>query len=207
MKGQQKQFRLILASGSPRRKFLLAQVGLTFDIIPSTVDETLIGLHAPEDQARLLAEKKAAAVARRYPDAYVIGADTIVCIDNALLGKPASTAEARAMLKRLNGRTHKVLTGYAVRCEKQKHTESKTVCTVVRFKSLTDAEIEWYLDTKESFDKAGAYAIQGQGAFMVATISGSYTNVVGLPMSDVVDSLNQLGLTDHFRKNAFETRP
>jgi len=186
--------RLILASSSPRRKHLLEQAGLTFEVVPGTVDEKNILAESPEDHVRLLAEAKADEIARHYPEAHVIGADTIVVIEAIILGKPASSAEARDMLKKLSGRNHAVLTGYAVRCDRSEYLHSETIRTIVRFKPLTNSEIEWYLETKESFDKAGAYAIQGQGAFMVKRIIGSYTNVVGLPMSEVIDCLMRIGL-------------
>ena len=194
------QPKLILASGSPRRKWLLDQAGLTFGIIPNAIDETHDGASAPADHARLLAEKKAAAIARKHPGSYVIGADTIVVIDGIILGKPTSAKDARSMLKMLNGQTHEVITGFAVRCAEDGWFHSASVRTYVWFKSLTTSEIEWYLDTKEPFDKAGGYAIQGRGAFMVKRIEGSYTNVVGLPMSELIDCLIHVGLAGHLRK-------
>ena len=192
--------RLILASSSPRRKHLLEQAGLTFEVAPGTVDEKNILADSPEDHVRLLATAKSKEVARHYPNAHVIGADTIVVIEDMILGKPASKAEARDMLKKLSGRNHAVLTGYTVRCDRSEYLHSETIRTRVRFKSLTDSEIEWYLETKEPFDKAGGYAIQGQGAFMVKQIIGSYTNVVGLPMSEVIDCLTRIGVSIHLRK-------
>ena len=185
---------LILASNSPRRKYLLEQAGIIFEVVPGIVDEKNMIANSPEDYARRLAEAKAEAVAHQYPNAHVIGADTIVVIEETILGKPASKAEAKDMLKKLSGRNHAVLTGYAVRCIRSKYLHSETICTRVRFKSLTNSEIEWYLETEEPFDKAGGYAIQGQGAFMVKRIIGSYTNVVGLPMSEVIDCLTRIGL-------------
>ena len=155
---------------------------------------------SPEDYARLLAEAKADVVARQYPNAHVIGADTIVVIEGMILGKPASKIEARDMLKRLSGRNHAVLTGYAVRCDRSAYLYSETIWTSVRFKSLTNSEIEWYLGTNEPYDKAGSYAIQGQGAFMVKQIVGSYTNVVGLPMSELIECLNRIDVVVHLRK-------
>ena len=186
--------RLILASSSPRRKHLLEQAGLTFEVVPGTVDEKSILAESPEDHVHLLATAKSEEIARHYPDTHVIGADTIVVIDDMILGKPVSKAEARDMLKKLSGRNHAVLTGYAVRCDRSEYLHSETIRTSVQFKSLTDNEIEWYLETEEPFDKAGGYAIQGQGAFMVKRIVGSYTNVVGLPMSEVIDCLTRIGL-------------
>jgi len=192
--------RLILASSSPRRKHLLEQAGLIFDVVSGNVDEKNMAADSPEDYARLLAEAKADVVARQYPNAHVIGADTIVVIEGMILGKPASKIEARDMLKRLSGRNHAVLTGYAVRCDRSAYHYSETIWTRVRFKSLTNSEIEWYLGTNEPYDKAGSYAIQGQGAFMVKQIVGSYTNVVGLPMSELIECLNRIDVVVHLRK-------
>jgi septum formation protein len=180
---------LILASKSPRRKYLLEQAGLSFQVVPSAIDETTIAMTPPETYVKLLSEAKAQDIAVRYPDKWVIGADTIVLIDNIILGKPDSRDEARAMLKRLSGQTHQVLTGYAVCCQAKERTFSETVKTDVLFKDLTEEEIEWYVHTKEPFDKAGAYAIQGLGTFLVKRIHGSYTSVVGLPVCEVLEFL------------------
>ena len=192
--------RLILASASPRRKVLLKQAGITFDVLPSNVDESNVENRKPTSYARLLAEKKATAVAHSHPNAYVIGADTIVVIDGRILGKPGSVSEAREMLKSLSAKNHDVITGFAIQCLNRNINLSETVTTAVSFKFLTEDEIEWYLNTKEPFDKAGGYAIQGRGAFMVKHLHGSYTNVVGLPMSELIETLTRLDLTPHLRK-------
>lgn len=192
---------LILASASPRRKLLLEQAGIIFDVVPSDADETINRAMHPTEHACFLAKKKATAVAHQHPDAYIVGADTIVVIDRLILGKPRTRGHAKSMLQKLNGSTHEVITGYAIQCKRKKKCETKAVSTLVRFKTLTDKEIEWYLDTGEPFDKAGSYAIQGQGAFMVEYIRGSYTNVVGLPMSEMINSLIRFGLADHMREN------
>ena len=128
-------------------------------------------------------------MARSHPESWVIGADTVVVVDDRLLGKPASTAEARAMLRRLSGRTHYVLTGVCICRLADNRFYADTVKTDVLFKELTDAEIDWYIQTGEPFDKAGAYAIQGIGTFLVKRIHGSYTNVVGLPVCEVIEFL------------------
>jgi septum formation protein len=181
--------RLILASASPRRKYLLEQAGLRFTVIPGTVDETDSGEETPETHVRLLAEAKADDIARRQPDAWVIGADTVVVIDGRILGKPAGTDEARRMLQRLSGQRHRVHTGFAIVCRDRSRRISAVATTEVEFKTLSAAEIEWYLQTGEPFDKAGAYAIQGIGTFLVRRINGSYTNVVGLPVCEVIEAL------------------
>ena len=180
---------LILASKSPRRRYLLEQAGLSFRVIPSDIDESSVAMSSPEVYARVLSEAKANDVAKKYPDKWVIGADTIVLKDGAILGKPSSQSEARTMLRRLSGQTHQVLTGYAICCLAKQRMFSETIKTDVLFKNLTDKEIEWYIQTKEPFDKAGAYAIQGLGTFLVKSINGSYTNVVGLPVCEVLEFL------------------
>ncbi len=186
--------RIILASKSPRRRYLLQQAGLSFRVIPSNIDETSATISSPETYVRLLSEAKANDVAVKYPDKWVIGADTIVLQEDAILGKPRSLAEARAMIKRLSGQTHRVLTGYAICCKAKSRNFSETIKTDVLFKNLTDDEIEWYIQTKEPFDKAGAYAIQGLGTFLVKSINGSYTNVVGLPVCEVIEFLLKEGV-------------
>ena len=186
--------RLILASASPRRRYLLEQAGLRFEVIPSRVDEDRLPVTAPEAYVRTLAEAKADEVAARHPEAWVIGADTTVVIGDRILGKPADTDAARRMLERLSGRTHRVHTGFAVHCRRRERRIGATVTTAVRFKELTPEEIDWYLATGEPFDKAGAYAIQGIGTFLVRRIDGSYTNVVGLPVCEVIEVLIREGV-------------
>jgi len=144
---------------------------------------------APDAYVGCLAEKKAADVAGQYPDHWVIGADTIVYVDDTILGKPRSRSEARTMLNTLSDRTHQVITGYCVCRHRTGRLFSETVRTEVRFKKLTQSEIDWYINSDEPYDKAGAYAIQGLGSFLVKSIKGSYTNVVGLPICEVMDFL------------------
>jgi septum formation protein len=180
---------IILASKSPRRRYLLEQAGLTFTVIPSTVDEGSVPFDPPEEYARLLAEAKALEIAGRRPGDWIIGADTIVLIGNKVLGKPESSNQARQMLKSLSGKTHRVLTGYCICCKAANRSVSETIETRVFFKTLSKTEIDWYLSTEEPFDKAGAYAIQGLGSFLVKRIEGSYSNVVGLPVCEVIEQL------------------
>jgi len=186
MNASRNRSRLILASKSPRRSELLKQAGLTFSVIPSDFDEDTVALSNPDSDVVTLAESKALDISQKHPDAWVIGADTIVLIGRKILGKPASAAEAFEMLQRLSGKTHQVLTGYCICCKKKNRVFSETVKTDVDFKRLTDAEINWYIQTGEPFDKAGGYAIQGIGSFLVRSINGSYTNVVGLPVCEVM---------------------
>jgi len=185
---------LILASSSPRRKYLLEQAGLSFSVVPSSIDEKSVPISSPETYVRVLSEAKADNVSEKYPEKWVIGADTIVLKDETILGKPGSRAEARTMLKQLSGQTHQVFTGYSICCKVKSRKFSETIKTQVLFKNLTDQEIEWYIHTTEPFDKAGAYAIQGLGAFLVKSINGSYTNVVGLPVCEVVEFLIKEGI-------------
>jgi septum formation protein len=185
---------LILASASPRRRDLLKIAGVKFHIIPSDVHEEDYPFTDPKSYARVLAEAKAADVAGRYPTRWVIGADSIVTIDGDVLEKPTSISEARQMIQMLSGNTHYVHTGYSIACEQKSHRFSDVVSTAVSFKSLTEKEIEWYIHTSEPYDKAGGYAIQGLGSFMVMKIHGSYTNVVGLPVCEVIDYLSKQGV-------------
>jgi septum formation protein len=184
---------LILASRSPRRYELLKQVGLDVDVIPSGVAEDFFNTESPREHVLRLAEAKAGEVAGKYPDRWVVAADTIVYINGSILGKPKSREEAADMLRRLSGQEHRVLTGFSVcRVEKGK-SNREAVQTVVRMKPLTAAEIAWYVQTGEPFDKAGGYAIQGIGSFMIESIQGSYTNVVGLPLCELIQMLTRLG--------------
>ena len=185
---------LILASSSPRRRYLLEQAGLTFTVIPSTVDESSVPAHTPEDHVRLLAEAKAKEISESYPESWVIGADTLVLIDGNILGKPDSATRARQMLETLSGKTHRVLTSFCVCCKSNGRTFFETVESKVLFKTLSDGEIDWYIRTGEPFDKAGGYAVQGLGSFFVKRIEGSYTNVVGLPICEVMEYLLSEGV-------------
>jgi septum formation protein len=185
--------RLILASRSPRRSELLSQLGFEYDIIPSRVEEDSDSPESPREQVIRLAEAKAANVGGQYPGRWVIAADTVVFIDGFIFGKPKDPQEALDMLNRLSGREHSVLSGFAVRhFEKDKGTH-QVVETAVKMKPLIPAEMRWYVNTGEPFDKAGGYAIQGMGAFMIESIRGSYTNVVGLPLCELIEALSGLG--------------
>ncbi len=185
--------RLILASESPRRYELLKQVGLDLEVIPSRVAEDSLGAELPREHVLRLAEAKAAEVAAQYADRWVIAADTIVCINGSILGKPKDREEAAEMLRRLSGREHRVWTGFSV-CHAVKGKSDREVAqTAVRIKPLSPAEIIWYVQTGEPFDKAGGYAIQGIGSFMIESIQGSYTNVIGLPLCELIRMLTRLG--------------
>jgi septum formation protein len=183
---------LVLASSSPRRHELLKQLGLDFVVIPSEVEENFIEGESPKEHVIRLAEAKALDVGNRYPDCWVIGADTIVYVDGIILGKPSSQEEALEMLRLISGKEHRVLTGVSVRHFKKGKSECETVETAVKVKTLTPVEMEWYVRTGEPFDKAGGYGIQGIGSFMIESINGSYTNVVGLPLCELMQMLIRL---------------
>jgi septum formation protein len=185
--------RLILASKSPRRYELLKQVGLDFEVIPSRAMEDIVQKESPKEHVIRLAEAKARDIASGYPDRWVIAADTIVYINGSILGKPKSREEAMEMLHRLSGQEHWVLTGFSVFHLGEGKSDKETVQTAVKMKTLSPTEMEWYVQTGEPFDKAGGYAIQGIGSFMIESIRGSYTNVVGLPLCELIQMLNRLG--------------
>jgi septum formation protein len=185
--------RLILASRSPRRYELLKQMGLDFDVIPSGVDEEgIVQGETPKEHVLRLSEAKAWGLAKQYPDCWVIGADTVVYVDGVILGKPKNHEEAMDMLRRLSGKEHQVLTGFSVHHGGKGKKDREAVETSVKVKPLTRAEVKWYVRTGEPFDKAGAYGIQGIGSFMIESIRGSYTNVVGLPVCELIQMLSRL---------------
>lgn len=186
--------KIILASQSPRRKELLEQIGVNIKVFPSTINEETVSLKNPEAYVKELSFLKATDISVAYPDSWILGADTIVVVGDQLLGKPQSKADAVEMLTELNDGEHSVYTGFCVINQKKKSIVKQSVETKVYFKRLSDEEIQWYVNTGEPFDKAGAYAIQGVGAFLVKQISGSYTNVVGLPVCEVVETLMQLNI-------------
>ena len=187
--------RLILASQSPRRQELLKILNLPFEVIPSGVDETTAPADlAPASLARWLAEQKAKDLAARCPEAFVIGADTIVVLGEEVMGKPVDPDDARRMLRALAGHIHRVITGIAVRRDgAEPLLLSDAVETEVSFRPLTDNEIEAYLLTGEPMDKAGAYAIQGCAALFVAAVRGDYPNIVGLPLARLAEMLRSVG--------------
>jgi septum formation protein len=172
---------LVLASASPRRVALLRQAGAEFTVADPGPDRAWPGEAEPRHGVRALALEKAKRVAARRPDAVVIGADTVVVLRGERLGKPADRGEARAMLRRLHGRTHEVWTGIAVVRGGEQRTAAE--CTRVRLARLEEAEIEAYVESGEPLDKAGAYGIQGLAAQFVRRLDGDYTNVVGLPLA------------------------
>lgn len=181
-------FPLILASASPRRKRLLKQVGLPFRALATRVDEDGEA-GRPEIVVQRLAEKKAKAAFRRTGNCWVLGADTVVVLGEKVLGKPVGREDAEGMLSVLSGQEHRVITGFCILNPSGEVAHSEAVVTRVRVRRLTREEIRGYVDTGEPFGKAGSYAIQGIGAFLVEGIAGSYTNVVGLPVCAVIQAL------------------
>lgn len=202
---------VILASGSPRRSQLLSDAGIAFSVRTSEVDESLEPDLAaqPEEAVKKLAERKAGAIVQQLIDevstqayrgfAAVIGADTMVVLDGVIFGKPRSLSEATGMLRKLSGATHEVMTGVSVWCVGAPTVEDVTCGfrtfvekTHVTFNQLTDAQIADYLACGESFDKAGAYAIQGEGGKLISAIQGDFDNVVGLPVTRLLENFPEL---------------
>ncbi len=211
---------LTLASASPRRKELLEHAGFAIKVVATEIDEEPLAGETPVDYTKRLARAKVIASVRRIeatllpkeqsgsprgffqptrseePLRWVLAADTVVAMDDMLLGKPADINEAREMLMRLSGREHWVVTGFALYDMRREREGLQAVATAVQFKTLGRQELERYLSVGESMDKAGAYAIQGVGAYLVESIRGSYTNVVGLPMCQVVEMMEEMGASD-----------
>jgi septum formation protein len=189
--------RLILASASPRRRELLTQTGLEFEVIPAHIDEMR---HTGEDPAayvQRLALEKAQAIHTTHPDCFVLGADTTVEIDGHALEKPTDRADAERMLRTLAGRVHHVHTGIALLSPQESKATQRVhlETTSVTFSAIEEAELAHYLDSGEPYDKAGAYGIQGYAARWIPRIDGDYFNVVGLPLAATVRLLHELGYT------------
>lgn len=185
---------LILASASPRRRDLLASLGVTFEVVTAEVVEHEDPTTDPREMVAHNAALKADWVAQRRPEAVVLGADTTVFIEGHALNKPADAAAARAMLRRLSGRTHTVFTGLAVRCVATDLRRDEGVASDVTFKALDEATIETYLARVHTLDKAGGYAIQEHGDLIIAGRVGSLTNIIGLPLTRTKHILTELGL-------------
>ena len=187
---------VILASQSPRRRELLTLVGIAHDVRPADIDETYLAGEQPRAHAERLAREKARVVARDAMDALVIGSDTIVVVDGDVLGKPRDEAEAAAMLARLSGRTHTVMTGVAVTRHGVERSAVEEVG--VTFHPLAPADIDAYIATREPMDKAGAYGIQGFGATIVSRVDGDYFAVMGLPLQRLVRLMAEVGVRYRF---------
>jgi septum formation protein len=191
---------IILASSSPRRKELLSQAGVSFSIVVSGCDETPIPGESAQEMVRRLAVVKADAVAIQHPADFVIGADTTVCINGEVLGKPESFEEACSMLRKIQGRTHEVLGGIAIINRTQGLEHAWTHSTKVTMAPMSEEVIARYVHSGEPMDKAGSYAIQGLGLQFVESVEGSYSNVVGLNISALMAELVKLGA--HVRQGA-----
>lgn len=184
---------LILASASPRRQELLRMLGLTFTVTTADINETMDPAKGAEvEVARICRAKAEAVLPQTGPDTVIIAADTIVCVDDRILGKPHSPDEAREMLRMLSGRTHQVRTGVTVCSHEKSITEVDT--TGVRFRTLSDSEIDAYVKTGEPMDKAGAYGIQGRASIFAEALEGDYFNVMGLPLCRLSQILQQFGI-------------
>jgi len=180
---------LILASESPRRIQLLRSLGLTFEVIPSGIEEGDNPKKEPSVLVECRAQEKACAISHRYPESWVLSADTIVVLGDTIFGKPVCAEHAVAMLQQLSGQEHEVFSGFCLMRVEPTFRQVGCVRTKVRFKQLREAEIHAYVKTGEPLDKAGAYAIQGVGAFLVESLQGSFTNVVGLPLCETLEWL------------------
>ena len=190
--------KVILASASPRRKEILQNTKLKFEIQKSDIEEVILENESPESMVVRLEYEKAYDVAQKNKDKLVIGADTIVALDNEVLGKPKDKEEAYQMIKKLSNKTHKVITGISLINISHGMVVNDYVVSLVTFKDLSEDSIKDYINTNESLDKAGAYGIQGYGALLVDNIQGDYFNIVGLPISRLSDLLK-----NHFDINLF----
>jgi len=187
------QASFILASASPRRRELLGELIRDFEVIPSEVDEKLLDGESPEVHVLRLSREKALEVSRGNPGRWVLGADTVVIIDGKILGKPETPGEAKRMLGMLSDREHRVITGFAIVKGDEGVIVNDTVESSVIFKDISRDEMDWYIRTSEPYDKAGGYAVQGKASFFIKEIRGSYTNVIGLPLCEVITAMEKAG--------------
>ena len=185
---------IVLASGSPRRKEFLQSLGLVFKVVAATINEESMESEPAEEFVLRMAKEKAAAVGAEYPDSYIISGDTVVCLGQAILGKPTSTEHAVELLLQLAGKTHLVRTSFCVLQQNKGVGISRCVTTTVRFTNFSEKTARAYVTTGEPMDKAGAYGIQGIGGVLVKSIDGSYSNVVGLPVAELVAVLEGEGV-------------
>ena len=185
---------IVLASESTRRVDILRTLGISFSIIPPDIDETKRAEETPQEFVKRISYEKASKVGKHFPDKWVIAADTIVVLKGKVLGKPNNERDAFNMLKTLRGKWHKVITGYCVLNLLKNVVYRDMVETKVFLRHMTDDEINRYIKTSEPMGKAGSYAVQGKGGYMVKEIKGSYTNVVGLPICEVAEALLSLGV-------------
>jgi septum formation protein len=189
---------LILASVSPRRRDLLNQIGIPFQSVGSRTDEAVQTKMKPTDFACMMATRKAESVKKVHRNRWILAADTLVVVNKRIFGKPRDARDCRTMLSELSGKRHRVITGFCILEPSGNKSQLQAVTTMVDVKELSALEIDAYIETGEPFGKAGAYAIQGIGAFMVEGIEGSYTNIVGLPVCEVVRALLACGALQGF---------
>jgi len=189
---------IILASASPRRKEILENANVKFDVVKSTIDEVILDQELPSQVVMRLAFEKCMDIAYKNENDLVIGADTIVVLDDIILGKPKDKEDATSMIKKLSGKTHQVITGISLVNLSVNKKIIDYVVSNVKFKDLSEEDIKDYIQTNESLDKAGSYGIQGYGAMLVEEIQGDYFNIVGLPISRLSDLLKK-----HFSINLF----
>jgi len=186
--------RIILASASPRRKELLEQIGLKFEVDPGDYEEHIYQGMEPHQLARNLSLRKANASAAKHKHAVIIAADTVIISDNRIMGKPHSEDDARKMLETISGKFHSVVTGFTIIDTSANKTITRSVETTVYVRKLSRPEIDAYVKSKEPLDKAGAYGIQGLGAVIIERIEGDYFNVVGLPLCALSEALKEFGV-------------
>lgn len=185
----EQNFDIILASASPRRQQYLKQLGLAFSIQPAEIDETPLPEETPRQFVKRMAKNKLKQVADFFPASCVISADTIVCLNNTIFGKPKNKKQALETLQLLNGRTHEVITGVCVSSSATNYYQTFDVESRVTFGQFSEELLRRYIDTGDPFDKAGGYGIQSFGGFLIESIEGSYSNIVGLPVTQLINSL------------------
>jgi len=186
--------KIILASTSPRRKAILKQLGLHFDVVASNYKEKINYNIEPHKLAQKLSQRKAKSVADKHQNAIIIAADTLVVANKEIIGKPKDVNDAKRILKLLSGKKHRIITGFTIINRQSRKTITKSVETIVYFKKLTEKEIDDYIETGEPLDKGGAYGIQEKGALFVEKIEGDYFNIVGLPVYELAKELKKFGV-------------
>lgn len=191
--------KIILASGSPRRKELLSTLEIPFEVITSGVSEEVNPTLDPVEMVKVLAKMKATAIAKKVQEGLVIGSDTTIAFEGSTLGKPASQENAKRMLEMLRNKKHQVISGIAIIDSSNMQIEAGTVTTSIRMRNYSDQEVNDYIATGEPMDKAGSYAIQGKGSSLVAEIDGCYNNVVGFPLCELVKLLEKFGVLANSR--------
>lgn len=186
--------KLILASTSPRRKKLLEQIGLQFEAVPSKTEEKMNPRLKPRSQAEFLSQQKAQEVTPKYKNALILAADTLVVFEDQIIGKPQSPDDAKRMLRKLSGKPHLVITGYTIIDTEKNKSVTESVATTVYMKKMSEKDIHAYVKSGEPLDKAGGYGLQEKGGIFVKKVDGDPSNVVGLPLPSLVESLKKFGV-------------